>query len=267
MTTMTSSPKTKGQGGARLGQHFLTAAWAARALARAAGITPGTAVLEIGPGKGALTRELLALGGKVIAIEKDPALVETLKEKFAEDIAHGTLSVVEADIRDVTPEKLNLGDYVLAANIPYYITGKIIRTFLTANIQPRAMALLVQKEVAQRISTNTKESILSLSVKAYGTPKLIEKVSRKSFSPAPSVDSAILAITDISKDFFKDISEDQFFTIVRAGFSSKRKLLSSNLKAVGLAKITMDSCGIPEKARAEDVSLEKWRCLARSTNH
>ncbi|OGG79144.1 ribosomal RNA small subunit methyltransferase A [Candidatus Kaiserbacteria bacterium RIFCSPLOWO2_01_FULL_54_13] len=252
----------------RLGQHFLTGAWAARALARAAEISENDTVLEIGPGKGALTRELLALGAHVIAIEKDEALAEYLKTAFADDIRTGKLVLIADDIRSVSPEKLGLKRYVLAANIPYYITGEIIRMFLSTRIQPRAMVLLVQKEVAGRIvARDNKESILSLSVKAYGTPTIVAKVSRGNFSPAPSVDSAILAITDISTKFFDTIDEAAFFRVVRAGFSSKRKLLAGNLaKHVGSRPKALDAlthCGVPEKARAEDVPLPKWKCLVQ----
>src|ERR1700677_1422114 len=141
--------------GARLGQHFLTARWAAVSLARAVNIQESETIVEIGPGKGMLTRELLATGRYVIAIEKDELLVEKLQETFAQEIADKHLKIVSADIRDMTPEKLLLQQnrYVVAANIPYYITGEIIRQFLTASAQPRAMALLVQKEVAQRITS------------------------------------------------------------------------------------------------------------------
>ena len=199
------------QRGARLGQHFLKHGWAARALAHAAGIRSGETFLEIGPGKGILTKELLTLA-PVVAVEKDGALVEQLKLTFAEDIATGRLRLVEGDVRDFSPTGYGLQatGYVVAANIPYYITGEIIRQFLTADTQPRAMALLVQKEVAQRI-VSMKESILSLSVKAYGTPRLVEKVSRTHFSPPPSVDSAILAVNNISRTFFDCISEESFF--------------------------------------------------------
>ena len=259
--------------GARLGQHFLKAPWAASALAHAAEIMPGEKVLEIGPGKGGLTRALLAVGGKVIAIEKDAVLTKLLQETFASDIESGALKIVLADIRDINPEKLGLkrGEYIVAANIPYYITGEIIRQFLTAQQQPRAMALLLQKEVAQRI-ISARESILSLSVKAYGTPKIVKKVSRGNFSPAPSVDSAILAITGISRDFFRGIDEEKFFKIVRAGFSSKRKFLANNLGSLfgkERAIAALVKCGISEKARAEDVPLESWRCLAQelATSH
>lgn len=273
--------------GARLGQHFLTGLWAARALARAAEISSGDTVLEIGPGKGALTRELLATakaareasgslepsrdegirGGKIIAIEKDEVLVSLLREKFASEIASGSLTIISADVRDITPDKLGLqsGKYVLAANIPYYITGEIIRQFLTAKHQPRTMALLVQKEVAQRI-TSDKESILSLSVKAYGTPRLVKKVPKGNFSPAPSVDSAILSITNISRKFFSDLSEENFFKVVRAGFSSKRKFLANNLGVVfgkEKAASALAKCDISEKSRAETVGLDTWACIAR----
>jgi len=257
--------------GARLGQHFLTGQWAARALARAAEVRAGETILEIGPGKGALTKELLATGARVIAVEKDLALVCELRGTFKHELASQQFELIEKDIRDFKPESWNLKaeSYVLAANIPYYITGEILRTFLTAQKQPRAMALLVQKEVAERIiARDGKESILSLSVKAYGVPKIVAKVSRGNFSPPPSVDSAILLIENISRAFFADVDESAFFKIVRAGFASKRKLLASNLsrkygftKPIILAAFAV--CGISEKARAEDVPLQKWKCLVQ----
>ncbi len=288
--------------GARLGQHFLKHAWAAAKLAHAVMPLPGETILEIGPGKGVLTAELLTLGD-VVAVEKDSELVAVLNERFAGEIAAGRLRIIEADVRDTVIEQVKMardarrgeaarepysstvsamlrlrndadgvilgGGYILAANIPYYITGEIIRQFLSAERQPRAMALLIQKEVAQRI-TGGKESILSLSVKAYGTPKILAKVSRTHFSPPPSVDSSILAITDISKQFFVDINEEDFFSLVHAGFSSKRKFLSSNLSvrydksAVAQA---FEAIGIPQKARAEDVSIENWRALTQALRH
>ena len=251
--------------GARLGQHFLTGLWAARVLARAAGIASGDMVLEIGPGKGALTKELLATGAKVVAIEKDSNLIKLLENKFAKEIDSGALKIIESDIRDISAQKIKLEqkNYVLAANIPYYITGEIIRKFLSGQIQQKTIAILVQKEVAQRI-VRGKESILSISVKAYGDPEIIRYVPRGNFSPPPAVDSAILLIRNISRDFFSGISEKDFFNVVRAGFSSKRKFLAGNLakKFRPAAREALTACGIPEKARAEDVPLEKWKCLA-----
>ncbi len=253
--------------GARLGQHFLTARRVAVALARAVAVRTGESIVEVGPGKGALTRELVTLGGPVVAIEKDEELIGKLDETFAPEIKSGRLRIIAGDIRDLDTISAGLADhlYVVAANIPYYITGEIIRQFLTAPTQPRAMALLIQKEVAQRI-TSSKESLLSLSVKAYGTPKIVEKVSRKCFSPAPSVDSAILLIDDISRDFFRDISEEHFFTVIHTGFASKRKFLANNLGVKfgkDAAMKALADLGINEKMRAEDVTLSVWKGIAQ----
>ena len=261
---------TKGKKGARLGQHFLTARWAAVSLARSVAATSSETILEIGPGKGALTRELLATGSRVVALEKDEILVERLKETFATDIAEGRFELISADIRDFVPSREILGDsYVLAANIPYYITGEIIRQFLTSAHQPRAMAILIQKEVAQRI-TASKASILSLAVKAYGLPRIVQKVSRTCFSPAPSVDSAILLVSTISRDFFMDLDENFFFDVVHAGFASKRKFLANNLgvkfgKDISLGALAASAVG--EKARAEEVSLASWKLIAQHLQH
>lgn len=253
--------------GARLGQHLLTNPLVARAVAEAAEVHGGDTVLEIGPGTGMLTRELLALGARVIAVEKDPAMVSVLKESFGEEIADGQLELREGDARDLAPDALvPKGAYKVAANIPYYITGELIRECLTAKRQPEALAFLVQKEVAERVARAKKESILSLSVKAYGEPKYMRTVSKGNFNPAPSVDSAILAVRGISRNHFKEVSEDMFFKTVKAGFASKRKTLAGNLKKVFGAKAegTLAACGIGEKARAEDVPLEKWILLSQS---
>lgn len=251
--------------GQRLGQHFLIHSWAAKALAYAAAPHQGETILEIGPGKGVLTKELLALG-PVVAVEKDGELVELMRDTFRDEIDSGRLRIVAGDVRDVSPKSLGLSRYVLAANIPYYITGEIIRQFLSAEIQPRTMALLIQKEVAQRI-VSEKESILSLSVKAYGSPRIVEKVPKKHFSPPPSVDSAILAVDDISKNFFVDLSEEAFFRVVRAGFASKRKMVANNLSVVFEKEAVLSAlarAGISEKARAENIGLEGWKALALS---
>ena len=259
---------SKKRRGARLGQHFLTGLWAVRKLAAAVHVHPDETLLEIGPGKGALTKELLAVGNTVVAVEKDSSLAELLQQTFSREIESGTLRIVRGDVRDVEPAKLGLakGTYVVAAYIPYYITGEIIRQFLETDAQPRAMALLVQKEVAERIiARGGKESILSLSVKAYGAPRIVAKVSRGNFSPLPSVDSAILLIENISKDFFADVDEKTFFKVVRSGFASKRKFLANNLVALwkGDVRRVLDECGLPLNSRAEDLPLATWKKIAQ----
>lgn len=252
----------------RLGQHFLNNPVVARTLVEAAGIAPGDTVVEIGPGTGALTGELLKTEANVLAIEKDESLVAVLHKKFESEIQTKQLTIVADDVRnfDPTSHQLQATGYVLAANIPYYITGEIIRQFLTASAQPKTIALLIQKEVAERIvARDGKESILSLSVKAYGVPKVVRKVSAGNFTPPPSVDSAILAITYISRDFFQDLGEEKFFSVVRAGFSSKRKVLRSNLNRIfpreSVEKAFLER-SLKDTVRAEDLSLNDWRVLA-----
>jgi 16S rRNA (adenine1518-N6/adenine1519-N6)-dimethyltransferase len=263
---MTHLKKRKG---ARLGQHFLTGTWAATSLVKATGMKEGDIVLEIGPGKGALTKEILKTGAHVVAVEKDAALAELLAALFTKEIFHKQLEIAEGDVRDFVPEKAGLrpGEYILAANIPYYITGEIIRQFLSSTTQPHTMALLIQKEVAERIiARDGKESILSIAVKVYGTPRIAAKVSKGNFNPPPSVDSAILVVSNISKKSFEDVNEEMLFKIVRTGFASKRKLLASNLgNAFGRERVdaAFDACTIPKRARAEDLTVGDWLELAK----
>lgn len=227
-------------------------------------------VLEIGPGKGALTEYLLKSVHKVIAIEKDYNLCAILSERFQKEITSGHLVLVQGDILEFDPKVYDLksGEYKIIANIPYNITGAIFKKFLTENTQPQTMVLLVQKEVAERIvARDGKESILSISVKAYGTPKYITKVSKKFFSPAPKVDSAIIQIKNISKENFKSQKEeDWFFQILKAGFAHKRKVLIRNLDAVvekNKIKEFFERNQLNEKIRAEDIPASMWLQIAK----
>ncbi len=252
----------------KLGQHFLKNASVAHSVAVAAGIESGDIVLEIGPGKGILTAELLALGARVIAIEKDPAMVAILNERFENEIRDKRLEIREEDARDflATGHSTLITSFKVAANIPYYITGELLRLCLTAKHQPTALAFLVQKEVAERIARSKKESILSLSIKAYGTPKYVKTVSRGNFIPPPNVDSAILSVKNISRENFKNVSEENFFRIIKAGFAQKRKTLSGNLKRVfgASAEHALTKLSVDLKSRAEDVPLNTWLELSRT---
>ncbi len=242
-----------------LGQNFLMHARIAERIALSAKLLPGTVVFEIGPGTGKLTRELLKLAKKVIALEADYELFLRLQTEFAQEILQQRLALVHGDIRTFDINTLPKG-YALVANIPYYLTGEIFRMFLESDSQPSSMTLLVQKEVAERIARSKKESILSLSVKAYGTPKLEFSVPRGAFVPAPKVDSAVLTVRGISRKNFSTREEEQrFFALIRAGFAHKRKFVRKNLVDSGLF-----AGHIPEKARAEDLSLQAWCDLART---
>jgi len=229
-------------------------------------------VVEAGPGKGALTKNLLAASREVIAVEKDERLVLYLQLKFRKEIAAGKLNLIGGDILEFQPSALRLktGGYKVAANIPYYITGKFLRHFLSEVEQPSMMALMLQKEVADRImATDGKESLLSLSVKAYGKPFIAARVPAGAFSPSPKVDSAVVLIRNISRDRFKDAEmEGRFFKIIHAGFRSKRKKLSGNLKTLfgETVKAALAASGVDENARAEDVPIEKWLRLASFIN-
>lgn len=239
-----------------LGQNFLMHARIAERIALTSGITSSDTVFEIGPGTGMLTRELLKLAGHVVALEADQELFDALHATFATEIADKRLTLLLGDIRTFELATLPAG-YTLVANIPYYLTGEIFRMFLTAKRQPRSMTLLVQKEVAVRIARDKKESILSLSVKAYGTPKYEFTVPRGAFAPAPKVDSAVLSVRGISRDLFSCAKDETlFFDLVHAGFAHKRKFVRSNLVDAGFSP-----AALPEKARAEDLSLDDWFSL------
>jgi len=247
-----------------LGQNFLMHQRIADRIADSAHLTPTTTVLEIGPGTGMLTRSLLERAGKVVAVEADASLIPGLQETFADAIAKRELVLVSGDIRT-----FDLGTvpspYTVVANIPYYITGEIIRTLLSATKKPQQVTLLVQKEVAIRIAREKKESILSLSVKVYGMPHYEFTVPRGAFHPAPNVDSAVLSISDITSPFASMVEEKRFFDIVHAAFAHKRKRLAKNLEEVastGSIKEAFQALSLDENVRAEDISIETWKELA-----
>lgn len=265
-----------------LGQNFLTSESARRAIIEVSLLSVEDTVLEVGPGEGFLTHALLATGATVIAVEKDDRLIEFLNEKFHPEIVSKKLTLIHGDILNFLEAKSYLPDdkaghleapYKLVANIPYYLTGQIIRQFLTAENQPQSMTLMLQKEVANRIvakdarptSRRDKESLLSISVKAYGEPHYIKTVPRGAFHPVPKVDSAILYIDKISRDRFTEskITEENFFALLHLGFAGKRKMLRSKLN---LPAEDLNKGGVSPTARAEDVMLEQWFVLAKIKN-
>jgi 16S rRNA (adenine1518-N6/adenine1519-N6)-dimethyltransferase len=246
-----------------LGQNFLIHPAIAKRIVAAAGVKKGETVLEVGPGRGILTQALLAAGSRVVAVEADRGLLERLHERFHEEIAEGHLNIVHDDIRDYLKENPALpgGPYRVVANIPYYLTGELIRELLTREHQPSSLTLLVQKEVAERIARDPKESLLSLSVKAYGTPRYEFTVPRGAFLPAPNVDSAVLSVGDISRSNFGEAAEEaRFFKLIHAGFAHKRKRLAKNLSDAGFGGLSLG-----ENVRAEDVPLAEWLSFAKAS--
>lgn len=249
-----------------LGQNFLMHPRIAERIVHTAKIGVADTVLEIGPGKGMLTRVLLERAHHVIAVEADAELVRVLQDTFAAAIDSKHLALFHSDIRAFDPASLAPTPYFLVANIPYYITGEIFRQFLSARHKPRSITVLVQKEVAERVARHKKESILSVSIKIYGVPKYEFTVPRGAFVPSPKVDSAVLSIANIQHNVFGSQKEEEwFFTVLKAGFAHKRKLLAGNLSALASpdkVQKGLDYAGIAQKARAEDVAPTSWKLLA-----
>lgn len=260
-----------------LGQHFLKTRAPIELILKTAKEEPTVdLVLEVGPGRGALTRELAKNFPRVIAVEKDPQLAEWLKGNLeigalSADKDGRNSEIITADILKTDWPKLVSGkSYALIANIPYYLTSRLIRVFLEADHQPAYMVLMVQEEVAERIVAKPpRMSLLSLSVQAYGKPKLIARVSKKEFSPQPKVDSSIIKISDISQSFFikNKISEKDFFRLLRAAFSQKRKQLANT--AAGFfgskreAAIRIKKAGLSPTSRPQELKITDWvRLLA-----
>lgn len=271
----------------RLGQNFLISALISKKIAEAANIGKKDVVLEIGPGKGILTKYLLDSAKKVIAVEKDKRLFEFLDEKFKES---KNLELINADIRDVLKNPDSYGfrpkNYKVVANIPYYLTGQLLRLLLTPKVDDTPFSpfgdivLMVQKEVALRIISSPdqrkqagqplglsrgKMSILAVSVQVFADPKIAFFVPKKHFKPQPKVDSAVIVLTKRPKNVFKKEKIDQkvFFNVVKTGFLHKRKLLLNNLKGYANTKEVFPECQIPPLARAEELSIKNWICLVK----
>ncbi len=256
-----------------LGQHFLTSTGIAKRIVRAGRVEQGGVVLEIGPGKGILTRALLESGAKVLAVEKDDRAIPLLEETFRDEIAKGQLTLVHGDALTLKLDEYGLTEpysYSLVANIPYYITGAILRTYLSHKTPPLYVSVLVQKEVAVRIARSPKASILSLSVQAYGKAQYIETVQARFFKPEPKVDSAILAITLSKPPFDSNAHEIAYFDLLHIAFGQKRKQLFGTLSKQfdkALVASQFEQLGISHTARAETIPLATWIELSRALSH
>jgi len=246
-----------------LGQHFLVDRSSLGTVMAAGELTPDDTVLEVGPGLGTMTMPLTQAVGQVVAVEQDPALAQLLERDRP-----ANLQVVAGDIMQFDLGTLPRG-YKVVANIPYYLTSALLRRLLEAENQPQLLALLIQKEVAQRVAAKPgKMSILAVSVQYYGQPKVVHMVPRQLFWPPPNVDSAILQIHVGDQPAFA-ADRDKLFRLVKAGFGERRKMLKNSLAgglnmSMELAAELLDAAGLEPTARAQELSLPEWKQLYRT---
>lgn len=253
----------------QFGQHFITDRNILNKIVRAAELEPDDLVLEIGPGLGHLTRALVENGAHVVSVEIDRDLAKKLGDEFENTAA----IILQGDILKQSPEAWlaqahQAPPYRVVANLPYYITSAILRYLLEAETPPTRLIVMVQREVAQQMTAKPPHgNLLGVSVQFYGAPRTIQIVPAGAFSPPPQVDSAIVRI-DVSPTA-PDIAPQDFFSVVRAGFSAKRKQLHNSLSnGLGLTRVQVEwalqRAAIDPARRAETLTLDEWRQLTRA---
>jgi 16S rRNA (adenine1518-N6/adenine1519-N6)-dimethyltransferase len=242
-----------------LGQHWLKDRLVLDHIADCGEITKDDAILEIGPGLGTLTSVLLRRGKKVTAVEFDSELARKLPAQFPGK----DLEVIESDILSFDLTELEPG-YKVVANVPYYITSKIVQLLMTAENKPSTAVLLIQKEVAERLAAKPGDmSILAISAQIFAEVSLGDVVPAALFTPPPKVDSQVVILKTRVQPFLTDVDELDFFRVVKAGFSAKRKKLRSSLAGgLGINKSEVEALLVAAKvspdARAEMLSLDDW---------
>ncbi|MCD6471070.1 ribosomal RNA small subunit methyltransferase A [bacterium] len=250
----------------RRGQNFLINKKIIFDIIKSADLLKNDIVLEIGAGIGTITKEIAKKVEKVIAVEIDKKLVEILKKQLEN---FKNVKIIQENILEMSISQLEIKNYKIVTNLPYNITGAVLKKFLSAKQKPKLMVLILQKEVAQRICAQPpKMNLLAVSVQFYSQPKIIRYVLRSNFWPRPKVDSAILKITPITTNK-KNIDEYKFFKVVRAGFSSPRKYLLNNLIKGGIinnkesGQKIFKKLKLNSKIRAENLKIEDWQKLVK----
>lgn len=242
-----------------LGQHWLRDRLVLEHIADCADVQSGDTVLEIGPGLGTLTSELLRRADSVTAVEFDANLAKKLPGQFPGK----NLTVINEDILQFDLSQLPAG-YKVVANVPYYITSKIVQKLMTADNKPSVAVLLVQKEVAERIAARPGDmSILAISAQVFAEASLGDVVPAELFTPPPKVDSQVVILRARDQPLITPADEKDFFRIVKAGFSAKRKKLRSSLSGgLGISKQDVEQllqkADISPDARAEDLAISDW---------
>lgn len=284
---MSYKSKTKFAIKPKLGQHFLSDEKILNKIVDAAEARRSDVILEIGPGTGNLTEKLAFRCRRVIAVELDRALAFSLQKKM---LPFQNVKILRSDILKFSAFNFEYADdYKVVGNIPYYITGKIIRKFTANKKRPKMMVLTVQKEVAERVcSSPGKMNILAISVQVFGVPDIAFYIDRGKFNPPPEVDSAVLRIRMFGRSVLAkqlgwfdrrgrpkvspaemDEAEENFFHLLKIGFSSPRKQIHNNLKngfdlTQEEASTWLEIAGVKRKSRAQELGVEDWVRLLES---
>ena len=244
-----------------LGQHFLKDSSIISKIIETADIGKEDAIIEIGPGRGALTFRLAELAGKVMAIEIDHDLFESLHERAA---SYPNLTIIEADALKFPYEEIET-KFKVVANLPYYISTPILFRLMELRHKITSMTVMLQKEVANRIvaSPGSKDyGILSIAVQFYAIPAIAFEIPPGAFYPAPEVDSAVLKITPRERVAVEVKNENLFWAVIKSAFSHRRKTLLNSLSMAGFNKeIVVRILGemdVDPAVRPEDISLEQW---------
>ena len=255
-----------------LGQNFLINPTVCPRMAEMGNAKPGWGIIEIGAGVGVLTAELARRADKVVCIEIDSRLLPVLDETLAE---FDNIKIVNEDVLKVDLHKLIEQEFAgmpvaVCANLPYYITSPIIMNLLEAHLPLASLTVMVQKEAAARLCAepgSREVGAVSIAVRYYSDPKILFQVSRGSFLPAPDVDSTVIRLDVRDRPPVEVGSEEQFFKVVRAAFSQRRKTLPNTLSAgLGIPKSQaiemLEKAGIPTNLRAEQLTLDQFALLS-----
>ena len=254
----------------KLGQNFLINESIIYDIVKKANVTKEDVVIEIGPGLGSLTKELINNAKKVIAIELDPNMIDILKSRFG---IFDNFEVIYGDVLKIDLEELIKGyDSVkVVANLPYYITTPIIMKLLEDKLKIKSITVMVQKEVGERICATHKDKeygAITVSVQYYSEPQIIIDVPKENFLPAPEVDSCVIRLDMREKPpvFLKD--EKLFFRLVKGAFTQRRKTINNSLTCSGKSKeeimAALNKLGIDSKLRAENLSIQQYADIANT---
>lgn len=249
-----------------LGQNFLFDDGILTQIVRAGDVEASDHVLEIGPGVGALTHHLAQVASKVVAVELDNRLLPILQEELT---PYDHVQLIHGDILEQNPSELFDQPYKVVANVPYYITGAILRLLVSAEHKPTHLVMTVQKEVAERVTAVPPHmSLLAVSTQYYGKAEFVDTIKAGAFWPRPDVDSAILRLT-LAEALPLPLSEEkQFMRLVKMGFSQKRKQLQKNLRALNLERAHVmgalqTAVGDPSR-RAQTLTITEWVALYKA---